>query len=94
LEATPWPDVGSAYAGRWEVACWLALLTHRQILCGSFDKDLVAKIEIFVQKEGAPLHVDPPRQFAILGKVRRLCKLINGTKIQREDDCGDVCFLV
>lgn len=67
-----------------QVERWFALLTQRQIRRGSFlsAKELIAKIEAFVHA-----YNDQPRPFAwiatseaILGKIERLCKAINGTE--------------
>lgn len=66
-----------------QVERWFALLTQRQIRRGSFvsAKDLVAKINAFVQAYNAK-----SRPFAwtatseaILEKIAKLCKAINGT---------------
>ncbi len=67
-----------------QVERWFALLTQRQIRRGSFvsAKELIAKIEAFVHA-----YNDAARPFAwtatsqaILGKIERLCKAINGTE--------------
>jgi putative transposase len=67
-----------------QVERWFALLTQRQIRRGSFvsAKELIAKIEAF-----AHAYNDTARPFvwtatseAILGKIERLCKAINGTE--------------
>jgi putative transposase len=67
-----------------QVERWFALLTQHQIRRGSFvsAKELIAKIEAFVHA-----YNDKARPFiwtatsgAILGKLERLCKAINGTE--------------
>jgi putative transposase len=66
-----------------QVERWFALLTQRQIRRGSFvsAKDLVAKIDTFVQAYNAKAHpfVWTATSEAILDKVARLCKAICGT---------------
>jgi transposase len=66
-----------------QVERWFALLTQRQIRRGSFisAKDLIAKIDAFVEAYNAK-----SRPFAwtatseaILEKIAKLCKAINGT---------------
>jgi putative transposase len=67
-----------------QVERWFALLTQRQIRRGSFvsAKDLVAKIDTFVQAYNAKTHpfVWTATSGAILDKVARLCKAICGTE--------------
>jgi len=66
-----------------QVERWFGLLTQRQIRRGSFvsAKDLIAKIETFVEAYNAKTRpsVWTARE-AILGKIERLCKAINGTE--------------
>ena len=66
-----------------QVERWFALITQQAIRRGSFDSvtDLKRKIEAFVKQ-----YNKHPRPFAwtataesILGKIERLCKVINGT---------------
>jgi len=63
---------------------WFALLTQRQIRRASFvsAKDLVAKIDAFVQTYNAKARpfLWTATNDAILGKLARLCKAINGTE--------------
>ncbi|MFH1680765.1 MAG: transposase, partial [Candidatus Eisenbacteria bacterium] len=67
-----------------QVERWFALITRRAIRRGSFTsvRDLVAKIDRFVR-----LYNPEARPFlwtatadAILGKIERLCTVINGTR--------------
>jgi putative transposase len=65
-----------------QVERWFALLTQRQIRRGSFAsaKELIAKIDAFVDvcnTKARPL-VWTATSEAILGKIERLCKAING----------------
>jgi putative transposase len=67
-----------------QVERWFALLTQRQIRRGSFAsaKDLVAKINAFVDAYNAKCRpfVWTATSEAILEKVAKLCKAINGTE--------------
>src|SRR5215469_8290890 len=67
-----------------QVERWFALLTQRQIRRASFvsAKDLVAKIDAFVQTYNAKARpfLWTATNDAILGKLARLCKAINGTE--------------
>jgi putative transposase len=67
-----------------QVERWFALLTQRQIRRGSFvsAKELVAKIEAFVHayNDKARPFVWTATSDAILAKIERLCKAINGTE--------------
>jgi putative transposase len=67
-----------------QVERWFALITHQAIRRGSFDSvtDLKRKINAFVEH-----YNQHPRPFmwtataeAILAKIERLCKVINGTR--------------
>lgn len=66
-----------------QVERWFALLTERHIRRGSFvsAKDLIDKIETFVNAYNtkAQPFVWTATSEAILEKIARLCKLINGT---------------
>ena len=67
-----------------QVERWFGLITQRQIRRGSFvsAKDLIDKIDAFVQTYNAkatPFAWTATAE-AILDKVARLCKAINGTK--------------
>jgi putative transposase len=66
-----------------QVERWFALLTERHIRRGSFvsAKDLIDKIETFVNAYNAKAQpfVWTATSEAILEKIARLCKLINGT---------------
>jgi putative transposase len=67
-----------------QVERWFALLTQRQIRRASFvsARDLVAKIEIFVETyntKSRPFLWTATSE-AILEKVTKICKAINGTK--------------
>jgi hypothetical protein len=63
---------------------WFALITNQAIRRGSFDSvaDLKRKIDAFVKHYNQ--HPQPFRWTAtsesILGKLERLCKVINGTQ--------------
>ena len=67
-----------------QVERWFALLTQHQIRRGSFvsAKELIAKIEAFVHayNDKARPFVWTATSEAILGKLERLCKAINGTE--------------
>lgn len=67
-----------------QVERWFALLTQRYIRRGSFvsAKDLIAKIDTFVQTYNARAHpfVWTATSEAILTKIERLCKAICGTE--------------
>jgi len=67
-----------------QVERWFALLSQRQIRRGSFvsAKDLVAKIETFVDAYNAKStpFVWTATSDAILEKVGKICKAINGTR--------------
>jgi len=66
-----------------QVERWFGLITQRQIRRGSFvsAKDLIAKIDAFVQayNANASPFVWTATAEAILDKIARLCKAINGT---------------
>jgi putative transposase len=66
-----------------QVERWFALLTQRQIRRGSFlsSNELIAKIDAFVHayNEGATPFTWTATSEAILDKIARLCKAINGT---------------
>ena len=66
-----------------QVERWFALITQRQIRRGSFvsAKDLVGKIRIFVNAYNAKARpfVWTATSEAILARIERLCKAINGT---------------
>lgn len=66
-----------------QVERWFGLITQRQIRRGSFvsAKDLIAKIDAFVQAYNAKAtpFVWAATADAILDKLARLCKAINGT---------------
>lgn len=66
-----------------QVERWFGLITQRQIRRGSFvsAKDLIAKIDVFVQtyNANASPFVWTATAEAILDKVARICKAINGT---------------
>jgi putative transposase len=66
-----------------QVERWFALLTQRQIRRGSFlsSNELVAKIDAFVHAyndRATPFKWTATSE-AILDKIARLCKAINGT---------------
>jgi putative transposase len=67
-----------------QVERWFALLTQRQIRRASFvsAKDLIAKIEIFVKAYNAKSRpfLWAATSEAILDKVNKICKSINGTE--------------
>jgi putative transposase len=66
-----------------QVERWFALITQRQIRRGSFvsAKDLVGKIRTFVNAYNAQARpfVWTATSEAILARIERLCKAINGT---------------